>query len=78
MPMPQRRATRKTHLDASVVPVEMALLARAEDLDNLALTARGASAAVGGPVLVREGMTHETAQAIADEFHALAEELHWW
>jgi hypothetical protein len=31
---PQRRETRKTHLDASVVPVEQALLARADALDK--------------------------------------------
>ena len=74
---PKRREQRRTHLDASVVPVERALLARADDLENLALSARGASAAVGGPVLVREGVTHQAAQAIADEFRALAEELHW-
>lgn len=31
---PQRRERRRTHLDASAVPVERALLARAQDLER--------------------------------------------
>jgi hypothetical protein len=75
---PQRRAQRKTHLDASAVPVERALLARADDLETLALSARGASAAIGGPVLAKDHMTPDLADAVAAEFRSLAEELHWW
>jgi hypothetical protein len=33
-PQPSRREHRRTHLDASVVPVERALLARAAELDT--------------------------------------------
>ena len=76
--VPPRRTQRKTHLDASVVPVERALLARAEDLENLALSARGASAAHGFEVLAKDNLTAGTASAVAVEFRALAEELHWW
>lgn len=75
---PQRRVNKLVHLDASVEHVERALLARAEDLENLALSARGAYAAIGEEVLVKENLTHETASAIAAEFRLLAEELHWW
>jgi hypothetical protein len=74
---PQRRATRQEHLDARVVPVERALLARADDLENLALSARGASAALGAPVLAKDNLPADAAYAIAAEFRALAEELHW-
>lgn len=74
---PRRREQRRTHLDAASVPVERALLARADQLENEALSARGASAALGERVFARGGVTAETVQAIAAEFRALAEELHW-
>lgn len=70
MSEPQRREHRKTHLDASAVPVERALIARAQDIEMR--TARA-------PV------THEMTPGecvillrVAVEFRALAEELHWW
>ena len=75
---PQRRATRQDHLDARVVPVERALLARADMLEDDALNARGASAAFGSPVLTRDEMPHEVASSIATAFRALADELHYW
>ena len=64
MNSPQRRETRKTYLDASVIPVEQALLHRAEVLQQESLR-------VGPTSLL-------TLQTIADEFRALAAELHWW
>lgn len=71
MTEPQRRPQRRTHLDASVVPVERALLARAEQLSRSAkveeITADLASET--NRVIYRE---------MAREFRDLAEELHWW
>lgn len=64
---PQRRTVRRKHLDASVVPVERALLGRA---DALAKTA--ASDDEEGATMPRD-----IAAAIEGEFRALAEELHW-
>ena len=65
-PQPQRRTDtqRKTHLDASVAPVERALLARAEKLEE-------ESTRVGPTSLL-------TLRTIAAEFRVLAEELHYW
>jgi hypothetical protein len=63
MPEPKRRENRKTHLDASVVPVERALLARAEALED------GSRQTDGGNV---------SYLFVAVEFRKLAEELHWW
>ena len=73
-PQPKRREQRRTHLDASAVPVERALLARAA-----ALTAEPGYE-------VREVVACErvvpmmsvTERAwLAGEFRTLAEELHW-
>ena len=81
---PQRREQRRTHLDASAVPVERALLARADGLDPHELTAvlrrqfrvHGADpkaaekqAGIFAPVLI---------ETLAAEFRALAAELHYW
>lgn len=65
-PQPQRRteAQRKRHLDASVVPVERALLHRADELE-----AREAPEHIGGK---------PAAEWLAAEFRTLAEELHYW
>jgi len=66
---PQRRATRAPHLSAAAVPVELALIARAEELES-------------GPVLSLNGTPAATAsevrRMIAAEFRSLAEEMHWW
>jgi hypothetical protein len=62
MAEPKRRENRRTHLDASVVPVERALLARAGELEQPVDTAE------------RIDMIKFT---VAAEFRALAEELHW-
>jgi hypothetical protein len=51
-PVPQR-AENPRHLDSRVTIVERALLARAEDLENLASSARGASAATGEEIRVK-------------------------
>lgn len=75
--VPQRKILRTEHLDASTAHVERAILARAEKLEELATTARSASAA-GAEVRVTEVLTHEVALAIAEEFRNLAEEIHWW
>jgi hypothetical protein len=70
-----RREQRKTHLDASVVPVERALLARADKLENEALSAAGTSAVLGERAAAGASAT---AARVAAEFRVLAEELHWW
>jgi hypothetical protein len=76
---PQRRPQRRTHLDASVVPVERALLARAHELSSDAMQAF----AILGPE--REDGTADPARIgpnlkliVAAEFRLLAEELHYW
>jgi hypothetical protein len=75
---PRRREQRRTRLDASVVPVEQALLARAGELSSNAMQAFS----VLGPEC--EDGTADPARIepnlklmLADEFRALAEELHW-
>jgi hypothetical protein len=69
---PQRRTTRQAHLNAHIVPVEQALIARAEALDT---EARALMDDLGTPA-------QETGAGIrrivAAEFRALAKELHWW
>jgi hypothetical protein len=65
MAEPQRRETRRPHLDASVVPVKQALLARASALTK---------AADDPDVFPLEQVV---SQHVAAEFLALAEELHW-
>lgn len=63
---PPRRTQRKTHLDASTVPVERALLARA------ALVQETGSHLPPGTV---EGLV---LLMFAAQLTELAEELHWW
>ena len=67
-PAPKRREVRRTHLDASAVPVERALLHRAERIEA-GSGAAGCIAVGGGP--------SPLGVAVAAEFRALAEELHW-
>lgn len=71
MAEPQRREQRRTHLDASVVPVERALLARATQLSRSARVEE-----------LTADLPSETNRVIygemAREFRDLAEELHWW
>ena len=64
----KRREQRRTHLDASAVPVERALNARADELIQHA----GRLRADGGDEAA------DTYGYMAYEFRALAEELHWW
>jgi hypothetical protein len=70
----QRRETRRTHLDASVVPVERAYLARAADLEKQAADYERDVMEPGGalPEFIEDKLV------LAHEFRALAEELHWW
>lgn len=65
---PQRRPVRRAHLDASIVPVELALIARA---DALARTAADDDDE-------RADEARDIAAAIEGEFRALADELHYW
>jgi hypothetical protein len=73
---PQRRTTRNPHLDASIVHVERALLARAEALEQ-STSRRNAlmqeEIMANGPQL-ESVFEHR----IAEEFRLLAEELHYW
>ena len=62
---PKRREVRRPHLDAAVVPVERALLARAEAIERQEV-------AKGGDLPSSVGLF------LATEFRALAEELHFW
>lgn len=72
MPGPQRKAARKTHLDASVVPVEQALLGRAAELEQSA-----AQPAALGDSPAEALFIVRVREQVAAEFRALAEELHW-
>jgi len=63
---PIRREKPKRFLDASLVPLENALLARAETLDAEAM-----DVASTAPRLSVRSM-------LAQEFRALANELHYW
>ena len=62
---PQRRTTPAPHLSAAAVPVERALLARAQAIEDERIP--------DGPV-----ETYTTQTIIAAEFRKLADELHWW
>jgi hypothetical protein len=62
---PRRREVRRTHLDASAVPVERALLCRAARLESVPEE----TGLAGGEDTIREW--------VAAEFRMLAEELHW-
>jgi hypothetical protein len=66
---PKRREFRRTHLDASVVPVERALNARAKEIEEGDLS----SSANMSPKVVTAVQV-----MLAAEFRTLAEELHWW
>jgi hypothetical protein len=61
---PQRRTVRKPHLDASVIPVERAYIARAEALEKQETPEH-----IGGTY---------AAKWLAEQFRLLAEELHYW
>lgn len=82
----QRREHRNTHLNASIVPVENALLARSTVLASEA-GARDLVAALrvqvrvhgsGKDVDAAEVFGAAIASVLAAEFSALAEELHYW
>ncbi len=69
MALTPRLALRVIHLDASVVHVERAFLARAEELE--AIASRAPETHEVGP------RAAEVFSLMANEFRALAEELHW-
>ena len=82
---PQRREVRRTHLDASAVPVERALLARADAIESRIVTSHNVEWTTDVQA-VRDAVTkaaedegrNAVARIVAGEFRALAEELHWW
>ena len=76
-PAPKRREQRRTHLDASVVPVEAALVARAGEIGSDYAAARKAARAHGVQSDMAEVIADAMAGMVAAEFRALAEELHW-
>lgn len=71
MTEPKRREQRRTHLDASVVPVERALLARAAELEAKVQGWKEQPAADVAPAVI-------ATDVLSVEFRALAEELHWF
>jgi hypothetical protein len=85
---PQRREQRRTHLDASVVPVERALLARAATLETeevngayraeIRKAARVAGMGPGESTEITEALVCVVRAAVAEQLRALAEELHFW
>lgn len=68
--MRPRRKERLRNLDAAQMPIELALLERASQLDEYA----GKVPGMLGHVTPKT----ETARFMAEEFRLLAEELHWW
>lgn len=66
---PARRDDRRKHLDAHVVPVERALLARAEALERQTAQSPVTHDMTPGEAVIL--------LRVAGEFRALAEELHW-
>jgi hypothetical protein len=79
MQEPQRKTVRTRHLDASIVHVERALLARAEIVGSQLDIVRRAARMNG---IVDERLVSAIADMVAEivheEYRALAEELHWW
>lgn len=73
---PPRRTQRNKHLDASIVPVERALLERAEFLSARASQRNSINEAF----IIENGPDIESALdvRVAEEFRALADELHYW
>lgn len=65
MNQPPRRTQRRTHLDASVVPVERALLERARKLHD------------AGSMLPPGTVEGLLLLMFASQFTEMAEELHW-
>ena len=68
---PQRRTVRAPHLMAQIAPVELALNARAKAIEDRVADAEN-------PVVRMEPAEAAALTGIAQEFRALAEELHWW
>ncbi len=78
VPDPQRRERRRTHLDASAVPVERALLARARALAQEVVDTPDAPPEADALEVMKNGMTLLARSFIAEELERLAEELHYW
>jgi len=76
---PHRREQRRTHLDASVVPVERALIARAGKLGDNRETAHKVARIHGiEDYRLIEALADTVADLMAGQLLDLAEELHWW
>lgn len=71
---PKRREQRRTHLDASVVPVERALLARAGAISASVMEVFSAA----GDTETAETLAAHVRLDLAQEFRDLADELHYW
>lgn len=67
----QRKLTRDQFLDASVVHVERALLARARELERDLAEKLLSGESVGAIDLI-------VSKQLTEEFRKLAEELHYW
>lgn len=76
-PQPQRREHRKTHLDASVVPVERALLERAITLSRQVIDEPDLTGATEEQAMAA-GVLLAVRAHVSAELLALAEELHYW
>ena len=77
---PKRRETRRTHLDAAVVPVEQALLAKAADMESASALLREEEKrpdAAGTPWLAEDHIRAVALDTTASAFRAVAEEMHW-
>lgn len=75
---PARRDQRRTHLDASAVPVERALLARADSPEPVASSLIEAAHAAGITDQQLDIITDIVSCMVFNQFRLLAEELHWW
>ena len=75
---PKRREQRRTHLDASAVPVERALQHRARELAEAVLNEPDLPPTASAETVLKHGLTAVVRSLLAEELQHLAEELHWW
>lgn len=77
---PRRRTQRRDHLDASAIPVELALLERAAQMEAASAIMHKETDrqdAAGAPWPAEEHIRAVALDTTASAFRALAEELHW-
>lgn len=72
---PRRLEKRRAHIDAAAVPIERALIARAEALEESEPVATLEAGPEAAAMLQAVQHSH---RFVAAEFRRLAEELHWW